>query len=215
MRKSSFLLLFALCTLLTACKKEHISFCTDPECETYLAVWEKRTLQNSSLSQAYLDEHFFAHQTRISHGPQGIVFGVEFKVTIDWAEVEGYDGFYINLHADDTVFTNPMMPHEVYLSEADILQAMVDYPEEYAAPFFAPIEELLYDTKGDAMKVLRKDTDQAVHYQRVFFPLGGFAGLPNNGHPYLLTTIGGEETVGSRTFKILDLTTGEITDYQE
>jgi hypothetical protein len=214
MKKWNFLVLVALCAF-WGCKKEHISFCSNPECETYLAIWEKRTMQNSGLTQAYLDEHFHPHQTRLSQGPQGIVFGVEFHVRIDWAEVDGYDGFYVNLDADDTVFVDPMMPHEVYLSEADILQAMVDYPEQYAAPFFAPIESLRYESKAEAMKVLRKDTDKAVHYDRILFPLGGFAGLPNNGHPYLLTTIGGEETVGSRTYKLLDLVTGEIVDYVE
>ena len=169
--------------IFTSCTKIKLEQCDDPNCETYLQVWEHLFKSRNGISDAYFDKHINVSKIAISTWASGETFDVEYVVNIDWARIESHDQFIIKINKDDDLYPTLKVRKGEYLNEEELNDVVEMLAYNSVITKVAPLTKLKYSSKKKAVDALQKKagTDK-VKFDRLYFkrPLHN-----NDGSPYL------------------------------
>ena len=174
-----------ICSLIiiTSCTKSKLKQCDDPNCETYLQVWEQLFKSRNAISDAYFDKHIKVTNTAISTWNSGESFRVSYNVAIDWAKIEIQDQFIIKINKDDERYPTLKVRKGEYLNEEELNEVVEILAYNSAITKVAPLTKLKYSSKKKAVNALQKIAgSNKIKFEGLYFerPL-----YNNDGSPYL------------------------------
>lgn len=137
------------------------------------------------MTESYFTNHIFPYRTEIQTWNSGESFNISYQVNIDWMLCNLHDQFIVRIDSSETTFPALTVTRGNYLSEEEINQVLFAFAFNSSMNVIAPIEQLKYASKRDALKEMR---DRAGNSRLKFT---GYRYLDNgplfisNGHPYM------------------------------
>jgi len=185
MRK--FICIIVVVLSIISCKKkdsQHDGILSDAQRAYYLDYWKGELLQRDSMSIGYFNAHISGISGTTSRWNSGVMYRVSYQVTIDWAVIDYYDEFVIDLSSAESGYQYLNIPRDSFL-QAPELQKMLDY--SICGSVIGPVKSvnsLKYASYGLAVAAL-KDSANSVYFNQEWLTSAPYGSTSRDGFPYL------------------------------
>ncbi len=130
------------------------SLCTSEQCISYLSIWKALFMEKNGLTEAYMDTHIEITRSTIKSWAKGMSFRVGYRYTLDWATVESWDSFIVQITADDSSFQQLELPRNTFLTAAEVRIATENRAFSSSLSELGTATELAYASREGAFQDL-------------------------------------------------------------
>jgi len=183
---------------------------TEPECQSYLAIWREVVISRSAIDGSYFDAHVVPIRAAIETWADGRSLRVRYRFTFDWVSFEREDVMIVYVDPDAAPYPSLGIPKVAALDATQIDRAAASGAWGTAIASVRRIEVLTFRTQDEALAALREHPDgRDLAPEELSFNRPGL--IPReNGHPHLHARSPENSTSGQCSRGMIDLVTGEM-----
>jgi hypothetical protein len=153
---------------------------------TYLDFWKSEFLIRDTMTSAYFNSHISQIKASANCYNSGISFRVDYKVTIDWAVIDDYNQFIVELYSSEPAYQYLNIPRDQFLGTSVLQTILNNSVEGSYIGYVKSITSLPYSSNAIAIQAFQDSVGSSVILpQSISYYVPGK--LPHkDGYPYFL-----------------------------